>query len=350
MSLPAPIIPYQPVAQRRWKRLAIKTIAIGGWLSLVVAVGVWLLLRAGDLWTPATLLMFGPRWPVLIAPLVLLPAALVLKRRALGTILPALVVAAGPLMGFSVPWGALEVDPPANTRLRMMTCNMHYTKGDIASLNHLIDSDHPDVVALQQWRDSAASRVLTGPEWHTHRAPELFLASRFPIVHVESLGVESTDERGLVMRYDLETPSGTLAVFSLHFATPRDGLKAIAHAATGGWAEISANSERRWSQSRHVAAASARVDGPVLIVGDFNTPPQSAIFREVWGEYTDAFSSAGWGWGFTFFSRWAGVRIDHILAGPGGRALRSWVGPDVGSLHRPLLADVSWTSNRSARD
>jgi vancomycin resistance protein VanJ len=34
------------------------------------------------------------------------------------------------------------------------------------------------------------------------------------------------------------------------------------------------------------------------------------------------------------------VRIDHILAGPGWYCARCWVGPDVGSPHRPVLADL----------
>jgi endonuclease/exonuclease/phosphatase (EEP) superfamily protein YafD len=37
------------------------------------------------------------------------------------------------------------------------------------------------------------------------------------------------------------------------------------------------------------------------------------------------------------------VRIDHILAGPGWQAERCWVGPDVGSPHRPVIADLIWT-------
>jgi endonuclease/exonuclease/phosphatase (EEP) superfamily protein YafD len=84
-----------------------------------------------------------------------------------------------------------------------------------------------------------------------------------------------------------------------------------------------------------------KVTSPVLVMGDFNTPPESAIFRRVWGRYTDAFASAGWGWGYTFFTmRKIAVRIDHILAGPGWYCERCWVGPDVGSPHRPLLAEL----------
>ena len=94
-----------------------------------------------------------------------------------------------------------------------------------------------------------------------------------------------------------------------------------------------------------MAAEAGRAAGPVLLVGDFNTPPESVIFRRVWSGYANAFSDAGWGWGYTFRTRRTAVRIDHVLVGGGGRATTCWVGPDVGSPHRPVVADVAWPAS-----
>ena len=85
-----------------------------------------------------------------------------------------------------------------------------------------------------------------------------------------------------------------------------------------------------------------RVEGPTVIVGDFNLTDDSAIYRRYWSRYRDAFATAGLGWGYTKFTRRIGVRIDHVLAGPGWQFRNCWVGPDVGSDHRPVLADVFW--------
>jgi endonuclease/exonuclease/phosphatase (EEP) superfamily protein YafD len=79
-----------------------------------------------------------------------------------------------------------------------------------------------------------------------------------------------------------------------------------------------------------------------VIAGDFNMPTDSDIYQLYWSSYTNAFSAAGLGFGYTKFTRWHGIRIDHILAGPGWRCRRSWVGPDVGSDHRPVLAELTW--------
>jgi vancomycin resistance protein VanJ len=338
----APTTPSATATPGRWRRRVGRAVGAAAWLSLAAALAGWAALRAGDLWAPGTVLMFGPRWAFAVPPALLLPLALTLRRRALLPAVPALLVAAGPVAGCCVPWGRLAADPPAGARLRVLTCNMHFGRTDPGPLDRLIGDARPDVVALQEWRDSARSDVLSGRGWHTHRAPGLFLASRHPIRRADRLGDRSDGERGSVMRYELDTPAGVVTVFNLHLATPRDGLAEVAGLDRRGLDEVGANSDLRWRQSEAVAAEAGPVSGPVLLVGDFNTPPGSTIFRRVWSGYADAFSDAGWGWGYTFRTRWAAVRIDHVLVGGGGWAERCWVGPDVGSPHRPVLADVAW--------
>jgi vancomycin resistance protein VanJ len=325
-----------------WRRRAGLAVEVAGWLALAAALTSWAALRAGDLWAPGTLLMFGPRWLLALPPALLLLAAVALRRRALWPVVPALLVAVGPVAGCGIPWGQLGPDPPAGPRLRVLTCNMHYAKADQGPLDRLIEEARPDVVVLQEWRDSARSDVLLGDGWHTHRVSGLFLASRFPVRQADRLGDSSTGEKGSVMRYELDTPAGVVTVFNLHLATPRKGLGALVGFDQQGLDEVRSNSELRWRQSESVAAEAGRAAGPVLLAGDFNTPPESAIFRRVWGGYADAFSDAGWGWGYTFRAKRTAVRIDHVLMGGGGWATECRVGPDVGSPHRPLLADVAW--------
>jgi endonuclease/exonuclease/phosphatase (EEP) superfamily protein YafD len=326
----------------RWRRRAALAVEVAGWLALAVAVAGWAAVRAGDLWAPGTLLLFGPRWVLALPPVLLLPAAIALRRRALVAVVPALVVAAGPVAGCCVPWGRLGPDPPDGPRLRVLTCNMHFAAGDPDPLVRLVGEARPDVVVVQEWFGAARSDASFGAGWHTHRVPRLFLASRHPIRRADPLGDNSTGERGLVMRYELDTPAGAVTVFNLHLASPRSGLGALVGLDRRGLDEVRANSELRWRQSEFVAAQAARVAGPVLLVGDFNTPPESAIFRRLWSGYADAFTEAGWGWGYTFRARRMAVRIDHVLVGSGGRATACWVGPDVGSPHNPVLADVAW--------
>jgi vancomycin resistance protein VanJ len=343
----SPISPDPKIPQRRWRRRVDRTVEASGWLTLAVILIAWAALRTGDLWPPSTLLLFGPRWVLVLLAALLLFAALVFRRRALLPAVPGFLIAAGPVAGICLPWERLGSEPPAGSSLRVLTCNMHFAKTDSRPLDQVVVEARPDVVAIQEWRDSAQSEVLLGNEWHTHRVPGLFLASRYPIRRAERLGESSTGEQGSVMRYDLDTPAGGLTVFNLHFATPRRGVGALVSFEQQGLSEIRANSGLRLRQSEFVAAEARQVTGPVVLLGDFNTPPESIIFRRVWSGYANAFSEAGWGWGYTFHARRTVVRIDHVLVGGGGRASTCWVGPDVGSPHRPVLADLGWLAGGS---
>jgi len=317
---------------------------------LVVVLGLWLMLSWADSWWPATILMFAPRWLLATPLLLLVPAALFLRQRwSLLLLGITAVLIAGPVMGFCVPWQPLVASRPAGTPFRVLTCNMHYRKVSPARLEEFVNATVPDIVALQEWPEAVHSVLFTPPAagdsagFYVHRTPRLFLASRYPIKRVTELGPNSYGPRGSVAHYELETSVGVVHLFSLHFASPRQGIYEAIHEEEEGTSDIQANSIRRWEQSEFVAGHVRAVKGPLVLVGDFNTPPQSSIFRQVWDEETDAFSSAGWGSGYTFFGGKTMVRIDHILASKGWYCSRCWVGPNVGSPHHPVVADLIWT-------
>src|SRR5262249_40218923 len=155
------------------------------------------------------------------------------------------------------------------------------------------------------------------------------IVSRYPIRNTQDRGTPP-----LAVCATLEAPMGRLQFVTLHLGTPRDGLLAVARQGELGIAELETNIARRRSESERLTAGLRDVDGPLLITGDFNTTVESAIYRDYWAKYTDAFSVAGWGWGVTQVTpRRTAARIDHILAGPGWRCRRCWVGPFVGSEH-----------------
>jgi endonuclease/exonuclease/phosphatase (EEP) superfamily protein YafD len=326
------------------RRTPSRLLALCSWSYLALALGLWALLQAADLWWPASLLMFAPRGLFALPLLLLLPAAWLLRRRPLLVPLSlAGVVIAGPVMGLCIPWRPLLSPEPSGLRLRVLTCNLHYSKAMTPDgLEALVRESGADVVALQEWEAAKEAPLARGPEWHRHATTHLLLASRYPIRQVLRLGRNSVGPQGSVRRYDLETPAGVVHFFNLHLASPRDGIYEAIHDKPTGIAEVQANIALRWEQSEYVAGQIEGLEGPVVLVGDFNTPPQSALFRRVWGDYSDAFAEAGWGWGYTFTGGRTVVRIDHILVGKGWHCSRCWVGPRVGSPHRPVLADLVW--------
>lgn len=316
-----------------------RAVAVGCWLYLAFVVAAWTLLFFGDLWWPATLLMFGPRWLLATPSLPLAVAAFLWKRRALAWVLVALLLVLGPIMGFQVPWRAAVSAAPPGMHLRVLTCNMHGGRPHGPTLDRLLAEAKPDVIVVQE-PVRGTFDYLTAEQWHVYRQDEHFLASRYPIRQAVPVGGNSMKARGSILRYELETSAGKIILFSVHLATPRKALTEATHYLETGLVELEENSAVRWQQSKKLVGLVDEVASPVIVAGDFNTPGESAIFRRVWGRYTDAFSASGWGWGYTFFTmRKIAVRIDHILAGPGWYCERCWVGPDIGSPHRPLLAE-----------
>jgi endonuclease/exonuclease/phosphatase (EEP) superfamily protein YafD len=143
---------------------------------------------------------------------------------------------------------------------------------------------------------------------------------------------------GIAARYDIETPSGLVHVVNLHLETPRKGLEPLR--GTGDPHVLAANTELRDLGSHRIRGWVDGIQGPLVVAGDFNTPVESAIYREHWGDLVNAFSAVGSGFGGSRMMGRYTTRIDHILLGPGWRPLRSELGPDLGSDHLPMIADV----------
>lgn len=101
-------------------------------------------------------------------------------------------------------------------------------------------------------------------------------------------------------------------------------------------------------------AAMALADAPTILAGDLNMSDQSCGYSPLHDAgLHDAFHEAGTGFGLTFpaFGNYQDypnypipplMRIDHILYTDPFIAQQAWVGPDAGSDHLPVLADLAW--------
>jgi vancomycin resistance protein VanJ len=324
---------------------AARIAAWGCWVYLILLVALWVLLYfAADRWWPGTFVLFGPRWLCFLPALALIPAAAWFRPRILlGPIPLSLFIALIPITDFCVPWRPLVTRSRSRLPIRVLTCNLHEAKDkDTEALGRLIQDTNPAIVAIQNWHERYQKRIFGEEHWHFRRLDQLYLASRNPIGAVALWQDPSITKAAAVARFEVHTPTCALQLINLHLTTPREGLAAILSGDRSGPEKVEANIKVRRRESAAVRALVDQVAGPVLVVGDFNVPVESCIYRQFWNDYTDAFGTAGLGWGHTFHTRRSGVRIDHILGGPGWRCTRCWVGPDVGSPHRPLIADMEW--------
>ncbi len=292
-------------------------------------------MRLGDAWVIPTLLAYGARW-VWLMPVAVIAPLLFWKRSTLIPLALAFGIWLVPVMQFQWPHiAAAERSCP----LTVVTLNADQ-RADPAAFRKLLDAESADIVAMQEWEEKAGESGLSG--WTVRCAGQLCLGSRHGIRSVEVL------DRGTIGGYhamavaaDVATANGPVSFFAVHLETVRKGIEPVLHAGAGAARGLRANLSLRELESRTVQAwIHQRSRHSAIVAGDFNMPTDSAIYRRNWAGWSDAFQSAGAGFGHTKFTSLWGIRIDHVLFDDSWQAVSSRVGPDIGSDHRPLIATL----------
>ena len=217
------------------------------------------------------------------------------------------------------------------TPLKLLWANVHVGNSRHADLVDLIRRESPDVVALAEissaWVDSL--RELDGEYPHRVVSPRrdafgIAVLSRLPLVPA---------------RIDYFGPAGVPSVI----ATVQSGGAGLTLIAAHPPPPLGSRGARlRNDDLRGMAAACAGLDGPVVLLGDLNCTPWSPHFRDLLRDGGLLHGSRGRGLLGTFPSGNPLMRIpiDHCLVSPGVTVRDVRVGPDVGSDHLPLIAEV----------
>jgi endonuclease/exonuclease/phosphatase (EEP) superfamily protein YafD len=253
--------------------------------------------------------------------------------------------------------------PASGTKITLLT----YNRGENMkqSLQPFIQQTKPDLIILQDAGGRAAAfKNAKGYEAFPHVAGtgEFTLLSRFPIRSTQLVTVPSA--RGpapVAARFELDVSGQPVAVYGVHFLTPRDALSSLAR---GGflsgilgfpgspYAPKRKLHQEWWDdrirQTDALLAICSHEPLPLLVAGDFNAPAGGAIHRRIASQLTDAHLTAGQGFGFTFpgvtrnplslGGPW--MRIDYILSGKGWQVLDCITEEERPSQHRALAATL----------
>jgi vancomycin resistance protein VanJ len=346
-------VPPSPPPARWPIRRVIRTILLTSCgLYAASALGLWgaVSWSSPEFW-PSHLFLYGPRWVVCLPALLLVPAVIWLRLRWSALALAVAVVAFVGIYGFNVPWTNLvPVGGESRPSLRLLTCNVQGQDLRTHDLAELIRETRPDVVFLQECSLDDPHAVLGQEGWYVRSDREFCLASRYPIVDFETLVRPDKDYRIVAVRATVSWSGRMIPIVAVHLMTPRRGLDAIISSplrGLGTFREVAAVQRfesgllRRWVEE---------CPGSILLAGDFNLTVEHPLYRRDWSDYANAFSRVSWGRGRTMFTQRIGLRIDHILCGSGWRPRRCWVGPDVGSAHRPVIADLIGDALIAGRD
>jgi endonuclease/exonuclease/phosphatase (EEP) superfamily protein YafD len=310
-----------------------------------LGVVLYLLLRAisGDrLWPVALVGTFLP-W-VLLPGVLLLPATLLLRRwrRAALAAVPVIALLwlfGGLFLPRLEPAPACAGGDQGCRALRVMSYNVASGLAGPQQLVEVVRGSDADIVVLLELVQSQADaldRALAQEYPYRVFYPQVVngkgLLSRYPIREVE--GPFRIQTAMTHLRAVVEVDGQLLTVIAAH--PPRPNLRFPQGYVydPGAPADFAALAEL------------ATAGGPAILLGDFNTTDQSDNYRLlVDAGLRDAFRTAGQGFGMTFpatFTPLPLVRIDFIWTTADFAALRAWVGPDAGSDHFPVLADLTW--------
>jgi vancomycin resistance protein VanJ len=318
------------------------------WRASVAAFALLVLLAfleacVAERWWVTTLLTYAPQYPALLLPALLLALALLLRHWRAAA-LNGLAFAAGVVvfLGVRLPLHAAPAtgDPP----LRVMTYNLErFMRATPKQIRALAEREHVDVLCVQE--ATPPDSPETSPDlrrafarWHQVARGEMATFSRYPIVRQQLHPFPDT------ARPVVETVIGyrgrRVTILNVHFSVAV--LPQRLQQQRGSVPNyLRHTAEIRARQTAALLALARQVDGPVLVVGDFNTPPRGLVYRQLTSQLDDAFTAAGLGAGNTYSARRPLLRIDYVFTRAPAQVARCRVLADPRlSDHRPLLAEV----------
>jgi endonuclease/exonuclease/phosphatase family metal-dependent hydrolase len=223
--------------------------------------------------------------------------------------------------------------------LRVLTFNVGNGLAGPGELTAMLRAGGWDLVALQEVSESqgrALEREIS--DSYPHRVIHArgvagkALLSKHPIADPQELLFPCGRAH---LRADVEVSGRKLQVLVAHVPLEHAAFSLFGPAAR----EVDLLAER------------AMASTPSLLVGDFNKTPFSLLYRRLRRHgLLDAFREVGMGCGFTFpiFGRYKRiplpplVRIDYVWHTSDLRAIRCRTGPDGGSDHLPLQAELEF--------
>jgi len=297
---------------------------------------------------------FEPFW---FLPLLLLaPVVLLLSRSR-----PARLLICVPCLVFVVLYGDRFLPSLASasagergTAFTVMTYNLTRGEPGVEEILSIIESEGTDVVALQELSPEVADAFSRLSDRYPYQALHptadgysgCGVLSRFPIAADEVFPL--VEGMHLSQRLVLGMGGGNLHLFNAHLQPPQVAGERLVGSLLFVPTRYDTTIQDR--ELVHLLEEVDSVEGPVVVVGDFNMTEGSPGYSELTRRLVDAYREAGWGFGHTFPDREARsiptpfplLRIDYVFHSADLVTQRAKVGDRGGPDHRFLAAELSF--------
>jgi endonuclease/exonuclease/phosphatase family metal-dependent hydrolase len=330
------------------------------WLTALHLAGVaalwYLIWEISESHWLGSVVTFLPRLPWLLPGAVLILWSLAVRSHALwwNALTTGFVLLA--IAEFNVPWQRLQNSEAGagqnSLSVRVASCNVQNFAPDFSLVLQELQQAKPDVIALQEAFRPPEVLLKQYPDWHRLRVRGFWIAARWPL---RLLGECQTDvfSHLSAIAVEVASPNQPFVVVDVHLMTARKSLIELSplEVVSGdAQAPFMDATMRRMIEARQVREFldQYRSDLPLVVVGDFNMPTSSSLYRAQFAEFQNCFESASWGFGFTApckrFRWWPRntpwQRIDHILASHDWHIVSCHVGNQDGSDHRMIAATL----------
>ena len=160
----------------------------------------------------------------------------------------------------------------------------------------------------------------------------------------------TTERKHAFLRCTVAAGGRKITLFDAHLMTPRFALSAVAGNGAESAGDVQHNALVRMREAEGLARHLAAVSGPMIVAGDLNAPVQSRACRTLLHcGLRDAYSEAGWGYGYTYGQSTAlkGPFVNRSHPGKPGvdrsqlsSGQAAGIGP-LARLRRPSLAQLA---------
>ena len=319
-------------------------------LHLVALLVLWGLIQSSfnSHWA-VTLFLFSPRWVVALPLAILVPMTLMFRWRWAWIYLVHTMVILFPILGLQIGKSSiqdLDGDVVNGQVLRVLTCNTG--GGDLSQemMVSLVEDHRIDVLLLQECERPIAKSLFAKLGWNYRHKHQIAIGSSSDLNEATVLTAQSEERYrvpvavGCSLAWPTKEDAGVELV-SIHLPTFRPAFEKLrAMNMAEGAVALEAEGRRYDQLTGQTSALLREVGVPLVAAGDFNAPVESSHYRDFWTEFVNAFAVRGSGFGHTKFTRFHGVRIDHVLVNEAWSVQSCRVGPDLGGDHRPVLVEL----------
>jgi endonuclease/exonuclease/phosphatase (EEP) superfamily protein YafD len=309
------------------------------WLAaLAIGLATALVSAADRFWPGDMIAFFRPQ--LALAILLALCVALLLRRWTASLALAALlVVNALPLFIIGVPTAA-SADTP---NLRIVSANLLFNNATPERFSEIVADLSPDIIVVQEARyDWPGVLKTTLPDFPNQVGQEVLswngnlVLSRHPmraklVADMPPSGDWLGGARAIRVEVDQPGRAKPLVLYAIHSPTPRS---AAAWEARNRYLDVLAE---------RIAAEPEGTE--IVLAGDWNTPAWSPAYgRTLFLSGLEATERSAWPHASRIFASLGGVNagtpIDHIAVSRGIGVAAFFTGPDFGSDHLPVVADL----------